>query len=456
MGRILDKPWLVVLGVVAVVFTWWAVGTRTQNHHIKASFSSAFNLVPGLAVSVDGVEVGKVGKVEYDDGKALVEIGIDDERFWPLHEGTKVISRWGTTIGSGTRRLDVVPGPATGKELPEDGIVPAVDTQPAVDLDHVFNALNGDVRNRLKGWMGNLDTGLRGHTKDLNDALHTSSAGVEAAGDLMADLARDTVALRAFVANGDRLTATIASRAEGVKNLVDVAATTFSTFASNTRGTQDSIAELPATLRQARTTLGRVDGSVDKLDGLVRALAPGARRLSPLAASARPALAQLRETVPTALAAVRNTTTAAPQVTALMKAAEPFVKTAPGVFGDLSPMLACLRPYAPELAGALVGAGGAHQNFDPIDPKLNAQIVRYVGKKTADGRVQQHGLRAAPMVSVPTIETPLNSAEMAKVSGKLYAYPRPPGLTTGQPWFIPECGITKDALDPTKDPEARR
>src|SRR3954468_7110625 len=113
LGLVLDRPWYVLLLAGLVAFTWWAVGTRKQPHHVRAAFSSAFNLVPGQAVSVDGLEVGKVGKVRYDGGKALVDIGIKDKQFWPLHEGTRVISRWGTTIGSGTRRLGLGPGAAT-------------------------------------------------------------------------------------------------------------------------------------------------------------------------------------------------------------------------------------------------------------------------------------------------------------------------------------------------------
>jgi hypothetical protein len=136
-----------------------------------------------------------------------------------------------------------------------------------------------------------------------------------------------------------------------------------------------------------------------------------------------------------------------------MDAATPFMKTAPGVFDDLSPMIACLRPYAPELGGALVGGDGAHQVADIVDPKLNPQIVRYVGHVRPDGRVEQHGLRAMPMVSAASAEKPVNSEQFAQVSGKQYAYPRPPGLNANQPWFLPECGITRDALDPTKDPE---
>jgi hypothetical protein len=130
----------------------------------------------------------------------------------------------------------------------------------------------------------------------------------------------------------------------------------------------------------------------------------------------------------------------------------------PGVFKDLAPIVACLRPYAPELGGALVGGGGAHQNYDLANPATAslANVVRYVGRRTANGMVEQHGLRATPMAATNSLATPLNSAQFAAISGKKYAMPRPPGLMAGQPWFIPQCGITKDALDPSKDPETKR
>jgi ABC-type transporter Mla subunit MlaD len=452
-GRVLDKPWLIVLVVICVLFTMWAIGTRTQSHHVKASFATAFNLVPGLAVSVDGLEVGKVGNVRYDNGKAQVEIGIDDKQFWPLHQGTKVVSRWGTTIGSGTRRLDLVPGPASAPKLPEGGIIPTADTQAAVDVDQVLNAFSKPVRNHLRNLVDVTDKGLTGHARGLNAGLHAGSAGVEAAGDVMSQLSADSFALRSLVTNGHRVTSTMAGRDAAIKGVVTVAAQTFQTFAENTRGTQESIAELPSTLQQARSTLSRLDSSVDRLNGVMVAVAPGAKRLVPLAAQARPALAQLRAIVPSALATVRRATTAAPHVSALLDAATPFMTASPGVFGDLAPIVACLRPYTPELGGALVSAGGAHQNYDVVDPKLNPEIVRYVGRVRSDGRVEQHGLRAMPMVSAASPEKPLDSQQFAKVSGKQYAFPRPPGLSAGKPWYVPECGITQDALDPTKDPE---
>jgi hypothetical protein len=52
--------------------------------------------------------------------------------------------------------------------------------------------------------------------------------------------------------------------------------------------------------------------------------------------------------------------------------------------------------------------------------------------------------------------TPMTSSQIVALSsgGMHYAMPRPPGLNAGQPWYQPQCGITPDALNPSKDPEA--
>jgi len=256
IGWLVDHPWFVVLAAIAVGFAWWAIGTRSQPHHVRALFPSAFNLVSGQAVSVDGLEVGKIGKVAYHDGKALVSIGIKDERFWPLHAGTKVVSRWGTTIGSGTRRLDLLPGPAVNPALREDGIIPTADTQAAVDVDQVLNVLDGRVRGHLRGTLRSLHAGLGGHERQLGEGLRSAPAGLEGTGDVMNDLASDTVALRSFITSTHRLTSTLASRAPAISGLVTVGARTLETnIRTKTKLKQTTEKKRPRQTKIERTTM---------------------------------------------------------------------------------------------------------------------------------------------------------------------------------------------------------
>lgn len=450
-GWLVDHPWQIVLLAFSILFAWWAIGTRSQPHHVKAAFPTAFNLTSGLDVQVDGVDAGKISKVEYKDGRAIVEIGIEEERYWPLHVGTTVKQRWGTTIGSGTRRLDVVPGPKNAPELPEGGIIESKYTLPAVDVDQVLSSFSDKTRTDLRSLMQRLDATIDGRSKQLNRAIPSAAGALEAGGGVMADLARDTFALRGLVLNGHRLTRTLAARAGEVSDLVTVAGRTFQAFGDNSDGIERSIQELPGTLREARTTLARLDDSVGTLDGLMVDLRPGAAQLRPLARAARPALNALADTVPSALSTVRRTTTAAPRIRQLLTTGTPFMQKLGPILQDMNPMWACMRPYAPEAGGAVVGLAAWTQQYT-LHNQQEAGLTFRGGME--NGKVKFHQIMAGPQASLASNHAyPTDAATFTALSGKKFALPRPPGLTAGQPWFLPECGAGPEALDPTKDRE---
>jgi ABC-type transporter Mla subunit MlaD len=452
---VLDHPWYVVVAAISVVFVWWAIGTRSQDHHVRAAFPTAFNLTKGLDVQIDGLDAGKIGTVQYKDGKAIVEIGISDNRFWPLHVGTRVTSRWGTTIGSGTRRLDVEPGPSSAPEIPEGGIIQSKYTLPAVDVDQVLSTFSQSTRNDLRSFMRRTNAAITGREQQISRSLPSAAGALEATGGVMSDLAKDSHALQGLVLNGDRLTRTLAARRPEVSDLVTVAAQTFQAFASNSDGVQQTIEQLPSTLREARGTLARLDTSVGKLDGLVTDLRPGAARLAPLAQAARPAVNALADAVPSALATVRSTTKAAPRISELLTAGTPFMQKLDPILTQMSPMFACMRPYAPEAGGAVVGLAAWMQQYVLHRPTEGAPALTFP-PSGVDGTNHFHPVMAMPQVSTASLHAyppGIDSAAFTALSGKKYALPRPPGLTTGQAWFQPECGAGPDSVDPSKDPE---
>ncbi len=72
MDFAVDKPWVFLCIAGLALFAWWGIGSRTSEHKVKAAFNSAVSIAPGLDVQIDGVDVGKVGKVEVGDGQAVV------------------------------------------------------------------------------------------------------------------------------------------------------------------------------------------------------------------------------------------------------------------------------------------------------------------------------------------------------------------------------------------------
>jgi ABC-type transporter Mla subunit MlaD len=457
----IDHPWYVVLAVGVVLLTVHFVGTRSEPHHVRVAFPTAFNLVSGLSVDVDGLEVGKISGVHYvkdiNGGSTIVDVGINDPQFWPLHAGTTVESRWGTTIGNGTRRLDLIPGPASAPVLPEGGIINAKDTLPAVDLDQVFKVLNPPTRANLRQWLIQMGNGLGGQAGGLHGGLNSAPPAVAAANGVLTDLALDTAALQGLITNGNRLTATLAARAPAISDLITVAARTFSTLSAHASNLQSTIQNAPAALVQARSTLARLDTSVGVLSALITDIAPGAAKLSPLAIAMRPALSQLRTIVPTAVATLNTATAAAPRITHLLNVATPFMPALKSDSSQLAPMVACLRPYAPELGSAITDANGWLQPYRLENPH-GTPGVTYFGAQQGQ-YVRQHSARAIPEASVTTLHAyppTISTQAFVAATGKQYALPRPPGYGVGQPWFIPECGITQNALNPANDPEQQK
>jgi len=461
---LVGHPWAIVGAVAAVLFAFWVIGTREEKHVVRASFASAFNLTRGQDVQVDGLDVGKVGRVEYEDGRAIVQIAINDDDYWPLPKGTTVTSRWGTTIGSGTRKLDLKLGPKDAPPIPDGGIIAAKDTRPAVEVDQVLNTLNQDTRDEVKSLSSNVDRAVSGTEADANRGIAATGRGLRDINGFVKDLGSDTVALRGLVRNTDRLTRTIASRAPAVSDLVTVAARTFEAFGSRTREIQATLDGVAPAMGEARTTLARVDGSVDELTELIEDVKPGVAELEPLARAATPALDRLYRIVPNALATVRTTTKVAPELTTLLTDASPFLGKTERILREAKPIARCVRPYAPEAGGAVVGAASWMQTYTlkpkqaPPETLLLDQPMPYRGREE-NGFIRLGGVRAGPQASTASVHAELpgvmNSELFTKLLLKKYAYPRPPGLSAEQPWFIPECGVGPESLDPSKDPEER-
>jgi len=454
----LDHPWILIVLVGAVLFTYWAIGTRYEPYHVRAEFTSAFNLFSGESVDVDGLAVGKISGVSYapslGGGEAIVNIGISDHRYYPLHAGTTVEIRWGSTIGNGTRRLDIVPGPASAPKIPNGGIIDTQDTLPAVDLDQVFNVFTTTTRAHLTGFLGNLASGVSSNSTALHNGINASPPAVLAANSVLSDLASNTYALQGLIYNGDRLTSVLSSRAPAVSDLVTVAGQTFSELSAHANGIEQSIQDLPGALIEARGTLAELDSSVGILDGLITDIRPGAAKLSPLAVALRPTLAALRRIVPIGVSTLQKATAAAPSITRLLDAGIPFMPKVQSVTSQLAPMVACIRPYAPELAGAVTEADSWIQTYVLERPNA-APGVTFTGAQ--DGQyVRQHGIRAMPQVSVTTLHVippGISTSAFVNLTGKQYAEPRPPGLGVGQPYFLPQCGAGPNSLNPADDPE---
>jgi len=428
--------WAVALMLAATVVVFLAVRSRQYPHSVHASFQSAVNLGAGDDVDLGGSAVGRVTSVSYDAGRANVTLGIGNGPAWPLRRGATAALRFGTTIGVATRRIDLTQGPPGAPPIPDGGIIPAADTQTPVEWDQVFGTFDSKTRaaEPLAAQRG-AET-LSGHAADLGRGLAALPSGTGALSGVLSDLASDRARLSSLVPETERVTGTLASHASQISALVLVAQETLTTFASRTQEVQASLAGLPPALAQTQTTLSRLDATASQLRPLLTQLAPGARDLRSLGQKLQPALDGLQVVTPAADQAATAAQAAASPIAALLPTLGRFLgsDTAP-VLSPLAPMLGCIVPYAPEIAGFL-------SNWDSwLDHRDGAP---------------SYGLYHIIEGTSSSPSPPLTTVLAARMPGVIYSRALAPGEAGGAPWELAQCGYTQTLRNPSSDPQNPR
>lgn len=403
-------------------------------HTLYAGFDNAIQMTPGQQVRVAGRPIGEISSVKLVDGRAVVGLKITDGDVWPLPKGTSAVARWGSTTAYLGRYTELIPGPRSNPPLPDGGILSAQQDSSAFELDQAYNLFRGRTAGDTARLLNRLGATLQTRGPALSRGLAAAPGGLNQAADLMQQLSSNDYDLRTLATAGDSTLGALAARSTDLGNLVSNAAGTFDTFAQHTVDEELALDRAPGTFNTARSTFARLDTSLDGLTKLVDDLRPGAPALARLAVTAAGTLVTLRSVAPQATATLRDGVAAAPSMTRLFATGTTFMPSAQRALTTFNPMLACLRPYTPDIAGFLTTWPGFTSHYD------------------AGG----HYGRAFELTVIPALYpgTALDSKQaMALSPGLTYAFPRPPGMNDGHPYYLPQCGITAAALDPSKDPE---
>jgi virulence factor Mce-like protein len=424
----------VALAAVVVVILAFDGLTGGDSHTLYAGFDNAIQMTPGQQLRIAGRPVGAISAIKLVDGKAQVKLTITDDSVWPLPKGTYAVARWGSTTAYLGRYTELIPGPRYAGVLPDGGIISTRQDETAFELDQAYRLFRGRTKTDTATLLNRLGETLQGRAGQLSTGLGAAPGGLNQAADLMQQLSANDYDLQTLAQAGNQTVTALAQRSSQLSDLVTNAAGTFETFAQHTVDEQQALDRAPRTFDTATSTFARLDTSLTGLNRLVNDIRPGAPALVRLSGTAQTALATLRQVAPIATATLNNGISAAPSISKLFTTGTSFMPSARKALTTFDPMLACLRPYAPDIAGFLTTWPGITKNYD------------------AGG----HYARSFELTVIPALYpgTPLNSKQAIAASpGITYAFPRPPGLNDGHPYFIPQCGITPAALNPADDPE---
>ncbi len=234
-----------------------------NTYELTATFDDVTGLLVNDNVKVAGVVVGKVTGVSTEDGRAVVEMAIDDDHAGIPKAGTSAGIRWRNLIGQ--RYVYLYPGDPGGAAL-EDGDA-IEETVSVIDLGELFERLGPIVTAIEPAQVNNL-------LETLTQAFDGREDQVGAALDDLAVLARGLAsrdeAIQRLVTNLDTVAATLNRRDAQIEVMLQNLVTLSESFGDNTATLDAALTELG----QFGTDLsGVLDNNSEELDRLLSNLA---------------------------------------------------------------------------------------------------------------------------------------------------------------------------------------
>jgi len=308
----------------------WVPGVGTDFYEIEAEFQTAQAVVPGQGQTVDiaGVPVGEIGEVDLREGVAVVKMKIR-KKYSPVYRDASLLLRPKTGLKDMIVEMD--PGTPKAGAFKEGETIPVAQTSPDVNLDEILSALDADTRSYLTVLITSGGEVFKqpGYSADLRETLkrfEPTSRDVEKITQKLAERRRNT---RRVIHNFRLLAEELGDKDTQLAEFVDSSNANFEALAAQDGNLRAALRELPPTLQQAETTLGKATVLADELGPTLESLRPFARDLGPTLRQTRPFL---RETTPI----IRNQL-------------RPFAREARPAVRELRTTASRLKPVTPRL-----------------------------------------------------------------------------------------------------------
>jgi phospholipid/cholesterol/gamma-HCH transport system substrate-binding protein len=310
---------------------------------VNAQFATGAAVTAGQGQSVDvaGVQVGQVGGVHLQGGRAIVTMKLF-KKYQPIYRNATVLLRPRTPLKDMYLSLD--PGSADAGAVASGGMLPVANTQPDVNVEEILSSLDADTRNYL---LLLLAGGAQlFHDGSASGAAPSAAAVADLRGTFkrFAPLNRDTKTftallkdrtsnIRGSIHNLQEVTQALGSVDGTLTSLINSSNKNFAAISSQDANLEQALTLLPGTLAQTTETLGKVQAFANQSTPALRGLVPFAHAFGPALAAARPLF---RDTTPV----IKN------QLRPYSVAVQPVARA-------LSPASAKLRVATPPLTRSL-------------------------------------------------------------------------------------------------------
>jgi phospholipid/cholesterol/gamma-HCH transport system substrate-binding protein len=321
---------LVIIGQQKASLPGWVPIFGQDFFELKADFLPAQAVTPGQgqAIDISGIQVGKIGNVNLENGHAVVRMDIKPKYAPLIHRDASLLLRPKTGLNDMVIEMD--PG-THGREIKEGSTVPLASTLPQVNSDQVLASLDADTRNYLTLLLQGGAEGLGGKRKglELSSTLRRLEPTTRDIAKINTAVATRRHELARVIHNFGLLSQELGKHDQQLTRFVGSSNTVFASFARQQNAIRSSLQELPSTLQATNKGLG----ASDKLSLTLRKALPP---LIPSAAALKPGLIATQRLFSDTLPPIRDqirpfTRQVRTPVEHLVAGAEPLNKSVTGL-----------------------------------------------------------------------------------------------------------------------------
>lgn len=374
--------------------------------YVTAAFDDVGTLDTKRDVRENSVPIGKVSKIEYRNGKALVTLRIDGHV--PVYGDATASVQDESALAQ--KFVDIRRGSPTAGPLGNRPINSGRNRN-ATNLDDVLNIFDPQTRDSLQRSVQQLGGGLGGHGQDLNDVLRVARPGIDDLGTVSRALSSRTADLPGLLSSADRLTGHLDNHDRQITSLLGRSEQTLRAVnTDDTKPLRQTLQGLPSTLRHARGALDALNQPLRDAQSAVSTVRPGGQALGrsapdlravlrdavpPLdqipgvADSAKPAVDDLRQTLADARPVVPQVSETVKQADTLLSGVAPYSKDVGDFFGQKDLLAGTLAPDRHYFAIQVVFPG-LHVASLP-DPTVQRDPYPAPGKAAPSGEEPTRG-----------------------------------------------------------------
>ena len=328
-----------------LLFLWESFGgplpLKPKGYRFTVAFPRSFALAEQSDVRISGVEVGHVVSLSLGkDGRTHATLEIAG-RYAPLRADMHAILRQKTLLGE--TYVQLIPEGNSGPMLRDGAQLPNTQVEPSVTLDDILSAFDAKTRRDFQIWQEAVAEGINGRGEQINS---------------------DFAQLEPFVEHANRLVTLLDEQEGAVKALVHETGVVFNALASRDHQLEGSIANGERTFHAAAEASQAFAAAFRVLPGFEHNSTVAFKETDRFAAIANPYLEEFRTTER--------------QLSAFLKAAEPFAPELNSFLTALGPLTAAAKTDLPDMKRSLELTVPVLENFRPVLHNLDP-LLQYLG-----------------------------------------------------------------------------